>query len=320
MVIFRENVEDMYSGVEFSAGSEDAKKLFSFLSQTFPDKASQIRNPEMCGYGIKPISKEGTERIIRAALMFAIENRRSSVTMVHKGNIMHSTEGAFRDWGYSVGRGPEFRDFVVTERESAILDNYELGTSDPLENARLLEPGLDVLSDKHQKRVLKEVEDCLTDLIATHGGGRWRQMVLLRDTLLETAFQQSLTRPEDFDIIATTNLNGQYLSDALSAQVGGTGMSPGANINYRTGHAVFEATHGTAPKYADMDKVNPGSMILSGELMLRFLGWTDAADLILKAMDTAIRQRLVTYDFARQMEDATVLKCSEFANALIERM
>jgi isocitrate dehydrogenase len=272
MVIFRENTEDIYAGIEFQEGTEDADKLKALLKEHFPDKFKKIRFPDTAGFGLKPVSKEGTDRLVRAAIQYAIDNDRRSVTLVHKGNIMKYTEGAFRDWGYALAK----REFGATE-----LD-----------------------------------------------GGPWMTFknpntgreIVVKDVIADAFLQQILTRAADYDVVATLNLNGDYVSDALAAEVGGIGIAPGGNINYDTGHAVFEATHGTAPKYAGMDKVNPGSLILSGELMLRHLGWNEAADAIIKAMDTVIASKTVTYDFARMLDDATEVKCSEFADALIKAM
>ncbi|HEY8147804.1 MAG TPA: isocitrate/isopropylmalate family dehydrogenase, partial [Vicinamibacteria bacterium] len=245
--------------------------------------------------------------------------KRKSLTLVHKGNIMKFTEGAFRDWGYALATR-EFREQVVTERESWILANKEKDTALSVEaNARAIEPGYDLMTDDQKGKLRKEVETALS-LLPTHGGGKWKSKVLVRDAIADIVLQQVLTRPKEFDVIATPNLNGDYLSDALAAQVGGIGIAPGGNINYVTGHAIFEATHGTAPKYADLDKVNPGSVILSGGMMLRYLGWGEAADRIESALEKTIAQKRVTYDFERQMEGARVLKTSEFASAIIENL
>ena len=267
MVIFRENTEDIYAGIDFEAGSEQAMRTIAFLKENFPKDAAKIRfadEPDAIGIGIKPISRPGTMRLARAAIQYAIDNNRKSVTFVHKGNIMKYTEGAFRDWGYETAR----EEFGAVEID----------------------------------------------------GGPWCQLpngIIVKDAIADITLQQVLTRPEDFDVIATLNLNGDYLSDALAAQVGGIGIAPGGNINYMTGHAIFEATHGTAPKYAGKDMVNPGSVILSGEMMLRHLGWTEAADLIISGLNGAIGGRRVTYDFARLMDDATKVKCSEFGDEII---
>ncbi len=285
VVIFRENTEDIYAGIEFESGTEDARKILAFLEQNFPQVYRKIRFPGTSAIGIKPVSSEGSERLMRAAIHYALANGRKSVTLVHKGNIMKFTEGAFRNWGYAVAER-EFADSTYTweqwERTKA-----EKGAA---------------AADAEQKAALD--------------AGR----VLIKDAIADITLQQVLTRPGEFDVIATLNLNGDYLSDALAAQVGGIGIAPGGNINYDTGHAVFEATHGTAPKYADLDKVNPGSVILSGEMMLRYMGWTEAADRVIQGMDGAIAARRVTYDFARLMEGATEVKCSEFGDAIIAHM
>jgi isocitrate dehydrogenase len=285
MVIFRENTEDVYAGVEFEAGSPDVKKLVAFIKDNFPNMYQRIRFPETVALGLKPISREGSERLIKAAIQYALVNKRKSVTMVHKGNIMKFTSGAFRNWGYALAER-EFADQTYTwgrwERTKA---------------------------QKGEAAANAEQQDALAT-------GK----VLIKDAIADITLQQVLTRPTDFDVIATPNLNGDYLSDALAAQVGGIGIAPGGNINYVSGHAVFEATHGTAPKYADLDQVNPGSVILSGEMMLRYMGWIEAADLIIKGMDGAIERKTVTYDFARLMEGATQVKCSEFGDAVISSM
>jgi isocitrate dehydrogenase len=285
MVIFRENTEDIYAGIEFEQGSESVKKFLALFKEAFPKEYSKIRFPETTGIGIKPVSQEGTERLVRAALKYAIEFKRKSVTLVHKGNIMKFTEGAFRNWGYALAE-KEFGGQTYT------WEQWERTKKARDENA----------ANAEQKAAL--------------ASGK----ILVKDAIADITLQQVLTRPDEFDVIATLNLNGDYLSDALAAQVGGIGIAPGGNINYVTGHAVFEATHGTAPKYANLDKVNPGSVVLSGEMMLRFMGWTEAADLIIKGMDGAIGSRTVTYDFARLMEGAKEVKCSEFGSAIIANM
>ncbi len=285
MVIFRENTEDIYAGVEFEAGSAEAQALLAFLEEKFPSSYAKVRFPETTAVGIKPVSREGSERLVRAAIRYALDNRRKSVTFVHKGNIMKFTEGAFRNWGYALAER-EFADSVYT------WERWERTKKEAGEAA----------ANAEQKAALE--------------GGR----LLVKDAIADITLQQVLTRPDEFDVIATLNLNGDYLSDALAAQVGGIGIAPGGNINYTTGHAIFEATHGTAPKYANLDKVNPGSVVLSGEMMLRYLGWGEAADLVLKGMDGAIGARTVTYDFARQMEGATEVKCSAFGDAVIRHM
>jgi isocitrate dehydrogenase len=317
MVIFRENTEDIYAGIEWASGSPEAKKVIAWLQQEM--KVKKIRFPETSGIGIKPVSREGTERLVRAALQYALAFGRKSVNLVHKGNIMKFTEGAFRDWGYAVATR-EFRDQTVTERETWILANKEKNAAISVEeNARAIEPGYDLMTDEQKYKVRAEVETVLA-LVSSHGDGKWKSKILVRDSIADITLQQVLTRPKDFDVIATLNLNGDYLSDALAAQVGGIGIAPGGNINYETGHAIFEATHGTAPKYADLDKVNPGSVILSGCMMLRYMRWTEAADAIERALEKTIGQKRVTYDFERQMEGAKVLRTSEFANAIIENL
>ncbi|MGE5784139.1 MAG: NADP-dependent isocitrate dehydrogenase [Myxococcales bacterium] len=317
MVIFRENTEDIYAGIEWAAESVEAKKMIAFLQNEMGVK--KIRFPQTSGIGIKPVSREGTERLVRAAIEYALANRRKSVTLVHKGNIMKFTEGAFRDWGYAAAKR-EFRAQIVTERESWILGNIEKNSQLSVEeNARLVEPGYDVAPADVQAEFRREVEQALA-LQSTHGEGRYKRLLVVRDSIADITLQQVLTRPKEFDVIATLNLNGDYLSDALAAQVGGIGIAPGGNINYATGHAIFEATHGTAPKYANLDKVNPGSVILSGEMMLRHLGWPEAAELVLKGMDGAIAAGTVTYDFARLMNGATEVKCSGFGSAMIQHM
>jgi isocitrate dehydrogenase len=268
---------------------------------------------------VKPVSQPGSERLIRSAIEYALRFKRKNVTLVHKGNIMKFTEGAFRDWGYDLARR-EFRNEVITQRESWIIGNYDANPGINVEeNAQLIDPGYDMMTAAQQNEVRAEIKEALK-LLPTHGGGKWKKLLMIRDSIADITLQQVLTRPEEFDVIATLNLNGDYLSDALAAQVGGIGIAPGGNINYITGHAIFEATHGTAPKYANLDKVNPGSMILSGEMMLRFMGWVEAADAIISALEKTIVQKTVTYDFARQMDGAKELKCSEFGTAIIANL
>ncbi len=305
MVIFRENTEDIYAGIEYAAESPEANKLIKFLQTEMG--VTKIRFPETSAIGIKPVSKQGTERLVKSAIEYALREKRKSVTLVHKGNIMKFTEGGFRDWGYALAKR-EFRDQVVTERESWILSN-------PDKDPRRIEPGFDLMTETQQRKIIDEIDQVLGTLTKAHLG-----KLVIKDSIADITLQQVLTRPKDFDVIATLNLNGDYLSDALAAQVGGIGIAPGGNINYQTGHAIFEATHGTAPKYANLDQVNPGSVILSGEMMLRYLGWNEAADLIIQGMDGAISQKRVTYDFHRLMDGATKLKCSEFAQAVVENM
>jgi isocitrate dehydrogenase len=319
MVIFRENTEDIYAGIEFAYGTDENKRFKELFKEAFPKEYAKMRFPETSGIGLKPISVEGSERLARAAIKWALENKRKSVNFVHKGNIMKFTEGAFKDWGYAVGKR-EFRSQVVTERESWILGNKENNPDLSVdENARMIDPGFEMMSPAQQAEIRAEVQAAL-DLWETHGDGKWKSKLLLKDSIADVTLQFVLIRPKDYDVIATMNLNGDYLSDALAAQVGGIGIAPGANINYATGHAIFEATHGTAPKYADLDKVNPGSVILSGEMMLRYMGWNEAADLIIKGMEGAIAAKTVTYDFARLMDGATEVKCSEFGDAVIRYM
>ncbi len=267
MVIFRENTEDIYTGLEFEQGTAENAKFLELLKASFPKEYAKIRFPGSSGISVKPVSREGTERLVRAAIQYALDFKRKSVTLVHKGNIMKFTEGAFMKWGYDLAK----REFGAVEID----------------------------------------------------GGPWCKLpggLLIKDVIADICFQQTITRATEFDVIATMNLNGDYISDALAAQVGGIGIAPGGNVNYVTGHAIFEATHGTAPKYANLDKVNPGSVVLSGEMMLRYMGWTEAADLIIKGMDGAIAGKKVTYDFARLMEGATEIKCSEFGDAVIAKM
>jgi len=267
MVIFRENTEDIYAGIEFQAGTDDAKQFAEMFAASFPKMFKKVRFPESSSFGVKPVSREGSERLIRAAIDYALANNRKSLTLVHKGNIMKFTEGGFRDWGY---------DLVKREYGAVEID-----------------------------------------------GGPWCKLpngCIVKDVIADAFLQQILTRPAEYDVIATLNLNGDYISDALAAQVGGIGIAPGGNINYMTGHAVFEATHGTAPKYADLNKVNPGSVILSGEMMFRYLGWTEAADLIIKGLEQAIDDKQVTYDLARMIPGSTELSCSGFGDAVIERL
>jgi isocitrate dehydrogenase len=285
MAIFRENTEDIYAGIEFEAGSDDNTKFLELFKGAFPKQYGKIRFPGSSGIGIKPISREGTERLFRATVEYAIANQRKSVTIVHKGNIMKFTEGAFRNWAYALAE-KEFAEQTYS------WDQWE------------------------RTKAAKGEKAANEEQAAATAAGK----VLIKDAIADITLQQVLTRPAEFDVIATMNLNGDYLSDALAAQVGGIGIAPGGNINYATGHAVFEATHGTAPKYANLDKVNPGSVILSGEMMLRYMGWTEAADAIISAMDVTIGQKTVTYDFARLMEGATEVKCSEFGDALIRNL
>jgi len=319
MVIFRENTEDIYTGIEFINGTEENKKFKVLLKENFPEEYAKIRFPETAGIAIKPVSVEGTERLVRAAIKWALANKRKNVNLVHKGNIMKYTEGAFKDWGYALAKR-EFRNDIVTERETWILGNKENDPSLSVEdNARAIDPGFDMMSPDQQNDIRREVEEALK-LWPTHGDGKWKSKLLIKDSIADVTLQFVLIRPRDYDVIATMNLNGDYLSDALAAQVGGIGIAPGANINYDTGHAVFEATHGTAPKYADLDKVNPGSVILSGEMMFRYMDWTEAADLIIKGLERAVASKTVTYDFERLMTGAKLVSCSGFGDAIVENM
>ncbi len=319
MVIFRENTEDIYTGIEFQLGTEDNKKFKELFKENFPKQYAKMRFPETSGIGIKPVSSEGTERLVSAAIRWALKNNRKIMSLVHKGNIMKFTEGAFKDWGYGVAKR-DFRKDIVTERETWILGNKEKNPNMSVaENAKAIDPGYNMMSPEKQAEIRAEVEAALA-LWSTHGEGKWKSKLLIKDTIADIVFQQTITRAREFDVLATPNLNGDYISDALAAQVGGMGIAPGANINYLTGHAIFEATHGTAPKYADLDKVNPGSVILSGEMMLRYMGWGEAADLVMKGMEGAVHAKTVTYDLARMMDGATEVKCSEFGDAVIKWM
>jgi isocitrate dehydrogenase len=322
MVIFRENTEDIYAGIEWADGTPEAKKLIDFLRNEMGVK--KIRFPDTSGIGVKPVSREGSERLVEAAIEYALRQGRKSVTLVHKGNIMKFTEGAFKNWGYALAAA-RYRDRTVSMRESWVLGNRDRDPSLSREDlGRALEPGFDNMTPAQRDGILAEVDATLA-LQPTHGDGKWKDMLLIKDAIADITLQQTITRADEFDVLATTNLNGDYLSDALAAQVGGIGIAPGGNINYRTGHAIFEATHGTAPKYANMDKVNPGSVILSGVMMLDYLGWTEAAGLINASLDRTIADRNVTYDFARLMRAEGVdgvreLKCSEFATELIRNL
>lgn len=317
MVIFRENTEDIYAGIEWKKGSDEVKKVIDFIQKEMG--VNKIRFPGSSGIGIKPVSEEGTQRLVRAAINYAIHENRKSVTLVHKGNIMKFTEGAFKNWGYELAVS-EFRDKIITQRESWILGNVEKNPGITAEeNARAIEPGYDMMTKDQQATIRQEVEEAYK-LIPTHGDGKWKDMILIKDTIADITLQQVLTRANEFDVVATMNLNGDYLSDALAAQVGGIGIAPGANINYESGHAIFEATHGTAPKYAGLDKVNPGSVIISGSMMFKYMGWNEVHDLIWKGLEKTISQKKVTYDYHRQMDGATLLKCSEFGTAIIENM
>src|ERR1700736_4268072 len=317
VVIFRENTEDVYAGVEWEQGTPECARLIEFLNHDMlKGGKKQIRLDS--GVGIKPISVTGTKRLVRMAIQDALVNGRKTVTLVHKGNIQKFTEGAFRKWGYELAT-EEFRDKVVTERESWILDNKDKNSNLSAEdNAALVEPGLEFAPPEFGKSVAEEVRGVLDSIYATHGHGAWKKKLMINDRIADSIFQQVVTRADEYSVLATPNLNGDYISDACAAQVGGLGIAPGANVG--DGYACFEATHGTAPKYADKDVINPGSVILSGVMMLRFLGWKEAADLIEHGMERTILQKKVTYDFERLMEGAIKAKTSEFAGYIIENM
>ena len=317
VVIFRENTEDVYAGIEWKSGTPEVKKLIAFLNDDML-KGGKKKVREDSGVGIKPISPTGTKRLVRRAIQHAIENKRTVVTIVHKGNIQKFTEGAFRDWGYELAT-QEFRDQVITERESWIVSNKDANPSITVEqNAALIEPGLNEAPEDFRKELYREVEHTLGAIYASHGGGKWKKKILINDRIADSVFQQVLTRADEYQVFATPNLNGDYLSDACAAQVGGLGMAPGANIG--DGYGVFEATHGTAPKYADKDVINPGSVMLSGAMMFEFMGWKEVAALIESGIAKTIQQKKVTYDLERMMEGAKKLKTSEFAAAIIENM
>ena len=313
IVIFRENTEDVYSGIEWRAGTPEAKKVIEFLEKEMGKKV----RPDS-GIGIKPISATGTKQLVRRAIRYALENNLRILTLVHKGNIMKFTEGAFRDWGYELARD-EFRSRIVTERESWILDNADKNPNLSVEqNAAMIEPGLESAPEAFQKGVAQEVKDALDSIYATHGKGQWKKMLLVNDRIADSIFQQVVTRADEYQVLATPNLNGDYISDACAAQIGGLGMAPGANIG--DDYAFFEATHGTAPKYADRDVINPTSVILSGCMMFHFMGWKEVSLIIEDAIARTIQQKKVTYDLERLMEGATKLKTSEFGSAIIENM
>ena len=317
IVIFRENTEDVYSGVEFKQGTDEAARLIRFLNEEMLSKTKKrIRTDS--GVGIKPISIFGTKRLVRYAIRHALETGRKTVTLVHKGNIQKFTEGAFREWGYEVAT-EEFRDQTVTERESWILGNVEANPGISIEqNAALIEPGMEFAPKSFAESVCAEVKSVLDSIGKSHGNGTWKSKILVNDRIADSIFQQIIIRPSDYSILATSNLNGDYISDAAAAQVGGLGIAPGANIG--DGYAVFEATHGTAPKYADKDVINPGSVILSGVMLLDFIGWKQAATMIEAAMEKTIQQKFVTYDFERQTAGATKVGTSEFATRIIGNM
>jgi isocitrate dehydrogenase len=317
IVIYRENTEDVYAGIEWRSGTPEVKKLIEFLNNEML-KGGSKRVREDSGVGIKPISPFGTKRLVRRAIQYALENGRKKVTIVHKGNIQKFTEGAFRDWGYELATA-EFRQQVVTERESWILDNKDKDPNLSIEkNAAMIEPGLEQGTQEFAKAVYAEVKWALDLLSASHGSGKWKSKILINDRIADSIFQQVLTRADEYSVLATPNLNGDYLSDACAAQVGGLGMAPGANIG--DGYGIFEATHGTAPKYADKDVINPSSVMLSGAMMFEFMGWKEAARLIEDGIARTIQQKRVTYDLERLMTGAKKLKTSEFATAIVENM
>jgi isocitrate dehydrogenase len=317
LVIFRENTEDVYIGIEWKSGTPEAKKLLEFLNHDMlKDGKKQIRWDS--GVGIKPISPTGTKRLVRRAIKFALTNKRPSVTLVHKGNIQKFTEGGFRDWGYDLAR-EEFRAATVTERESWILDNLDKNVALTAEqNAAMIEPGLEQAPEAFRKSVQDEVRGVIAAIGATHGKGQWKKQLLINDRIADSVFQQVLLRADEYSVLATSNLNGDYLSDACAAQVGGLGMAPGSNIG--DGYGVFEATHGTAPKYADKDVINPSSVMLSGAMMFAFLGWPEASQLIEGGIAKTIQQKRVTYDLERLMQGATKVGTAAFADAIIENM
>lgn len=317
VVIFRENTEDVYAGIEWEQGTAECSRLIEFLNkEMLKGGKKQVRTDS--GVGIKPISVSGTKRLVRMAIQAALTEGRKTVTLVHKGNIQKFTEGAFRKWGYELAT-QEFRDQVVTERESWIIDNKDRNPNMAVEdNANQIEPGLEFAPEEFRQSVYKEVKTVLDAIYSSHGKGAWKQKLMINDRIADSIFQQVVTRADEYSVLATPNLNGDYISDACAAQVGGLGIAPGANIG--DGYAIFEATHGTAPKYADKDVINPGSVILSGVMMFRFLGWNEAADMIEHSMERTIEQKKVTYDFERLMEGATKVKTSEFATHIIENM
>src|ERR1700678_3490988 len=317
VVIYRENTEDVYAGIEWEEGTAECAKLIEFLNKDMlKGGKKQVRLDS--GVGIKPISVTGTKRLVRMAIRYALETGRKTVTLMHKGNIQKFTEGAFRKWGYELAT-EEFREQVITERESWILDNKDKNPNLTIEeNANLTEPGLEFATEEFRQSIYQEVRDGLSAIYATHGKGAWKQKLMINDRIADSIFQQVVTRADEYSVLATSNLNGDYISDACAAQVGGLGIAPGGNIG--DGYAIFEATHGTAPKYADKGVINPGSVILSGVMMFRLMGWNEAADLIEHGMERSIEQKKVTYDFERLMDGATKVRTSEFAGQIIGNM
>lgn len=325
-VIFRESTEDVYAGIEFPSGTKEAADMYDFLVKH--KMGSKVRFPNSTGYGVKPISSHATQRIVRAAIQYALKKNSYSpsrkiknLVLVHKGNIMKFTEGGFKDWGYNVVT-KEFRDKCVTEKESWILENKENGVNDVYESAKLLEPGYDMMTENQQKATVEEIKTVLSSIWESHGNGKWKSKLMVRDTIADITLQQIMTRTKEFDVIVTMALNGAYISDALAAQVGGVGLAPGGNFNFETGHAIFEASHGLSPKYAGLDKINPGGLISSGDMMLSYIGWTEASDLIKKGMRQTLKNRTVTFDLKRMMEkdEGTEVSCSEFSKLVVSNM
>jgi isocitrate dehydrogenase len=317
VIIFRENTEDVYAGIEWKSGTAEAEKIAAFINNEML-KATDKRLPPLAGIGIKPISPANTKRLVRRAIQYALDHHRRVVTLVHKGNIMKFTEGAFRDWGYELATA-EFRDQIVTERESWILGNQDSDPHISIEkNASLIEPGLEQATADFKRKIAAEVQQTLEAIHTTHGRGQWKKKLLINDRIADSVFQQVLTRADEYQVFATPNLNGDYISDACAAQVGGLGIAPGANIG--DGFGCFEATHGTAPKYADKDVINPCSVMLSGVMMFEFMGWTEVGRLIESGIERTIQQKRVTYDLERLMTGATKLSTTDFATAIIENM
>jgi isocitrate dehydrogenase len=317
IIIYRENTEDVYAGIEWKEGTPEAKKLIDFINrEMLAGTNKHVR--EDSGIGIKPISITATKRLVRMAIEYALKNHSKSVTLVHKGNIQKFTEGAFREWGYELAT-QEFRDLIVTERESWIIDNLDRHEGLSIEeNAKMVEPGLEFAPPDFHQQIYREVKGVLDSIYATHGKGRWKSKLMVNDRIADSIFQQIVTRPNEYAVLATPNLNGDYISDAAAAQVGGLGIAPGANIGDQ--HAIFEATHGTAPKYADKDVINPGSVMLSGVMMFDFMGWSEAARMVEDSLERTIQEKTVTYDFERMLEGATKVKTSEFASHMIQNM
>ncbi len=323
VVIFRENTEDVYAGIEWREGTDQARRAIEFVNALLREENAKKQVREDSGIGIKPISILGTQRLVRRGIQYALDHGLNRVTLVHKGNIMKFTEGAFRDWGYQLAR-KEFRDKIITERESWIIGNKDDDPSLSIEaNAAMVEPGLEMATDAFKQQIYKEVKDCLDSIYVTHGKGKWKQMLLVNDRIADSIFQQILTRADEYQVLCTPNLNGDYLSDACAAQIGGLGLAPGANIG--DGYGVFEATHGTAPKYADKDVINPAALIRSAVLMFEFMGWPEAGELIERSLAATIAQHRVTYDLERLMKmegisGITKLGTAAFADAIIENM